>query len=584
MSQFLNNIVPYPKDSHRSDYLMVDQQDTEQASFVLTEADLDELMDKNVRHIVDVLNDGLFYMSETGHIRFYSSTFYEQFGRLSGSSTLQTWLEIVHPLDRERLQNEVDNHIRHDGEKFLTQYRVRNKYDQYVWIQGTAVIKTVNNQKIMIGCHKDISDKKLKEVYGHRLATAANEQKLTLDIENTPPEEPLNSLLYIQVANIRSYLSLYGSDIISDVFGHLQVAVDRLSYYSLELYRIRSDDFAILLRGENTKEALLHLGEQISKHYYESVKANDSLYGTEISIGIYPNFPLQTGTEEALNIAFKTSQFASQHDDHRVSLYGGSTKAKVERHFYIERQLGNAIKQEILSVKYQPIVCAKQNKIASFEALVRWKSTEFGDIYPDEFISVAEQKGMIVDLGYLVFKKACEFLHRYQDTHGNQVRINVNVSVIQLLNPKFPNTVKALAEQYNVDTQNIVLELTETLILDGNRNAVEQLNRLKKYGFQLALDDFGAGYSSLNSFFDLPLQQIKIDRSIALRSLNNPATFEYLSFVIQLCKTYDVDIVIEGIEDPNMQKVFTDMGASYLQGYWFSKPLSIASASHYTLI
>ncbi|KOO10522.1 histidine kinase, partial [Vibrio xuii] len=154
----------------------------------------------------------------------------------------------------------------------------------------------------------------------------------------------------------------------------------------------------------------------------------------------------------------------------------------------------------------------------------------------------------------------------------------------QLLNPKFPNTVKALAEQYNVDTQNIVLELTETLILDGNRNAVEQLNRLKKYGFQLALDDFGAGYSSLNSFFDLPLQQIKIDRSIALRSLNNPATFEYLSFVVQLCKTYDVDIVIEGIEDPNMQKVFTDMGASYLQGYWFSKPLSIASASHYTLI
>ncbi|WP_157607899.1 EAL domain-containing protein, partial [Vibrio sp. 16] len=274
----------------------------------------------------------------------------------------------------------------------------------------------------------------------------------------------------------------------------------------------------------------------------------------------------------------------SEQKDCHISVYASKTKSRVDRHFYIERELGNAIKQGLLSIKFQPIICTKLNAIASFEALVRWKCKDMGEIFPDEFISVAEKKGLIVDLGYLVLSKACHFIQQYQATHNNSVRVNVNVSVLQLLNHSFPERVKKVADEYLIDPKHIVLELTETMILDGNKNAADQLNKLSALGFQLSLDDFGAGYSSLNSFFDFPLQQIKIDKSIAWRSFTNPATFEYLSFVIKLCQAYDVDIVIEGIENAQMAQAFTDLGASYLQGYWFSKPLSFASASHYTAI
>lgn len=188
------------------------------------------------------------------------------------------------------------------------------------------------------------------------------------------------------------------------------------------------------------------------------------------------------------------------------------------------------------------------------------------------------------ELGYFVFAKACEFIKAYSQQHQSSVRVNINVSVLQLLQQDFPKKIKAMADHYGVPTSSIVLELTETIILDGNQSAFDQLYRLNGYGFLLSLDDFGSGYSSLNSFFDLPLKQIKVDKSIAWRSLQNPATFEYLAFITKLCKSYSVDIVIEGIESAEMQRIFTDMGASYLQGYWFSKPLSLASASRYTTV
>ncbi len=215
--------------------------------------------------------------------------------------------------------------------------------------------------------------------------------------------------------------------------------------------------------------------------------------------------------------------------------------------------------------------------------MVRWRSKEFGEIYPDEFIPVAENKGLIVELGYQVFEKACQFIKSYRERYQNQVRVNVNVSVLQLLNSEFPNKIKAMADEVGVEPQAIVLELTETFILDNNQAAIAPLNTLSELGFALSLDDFGAGYSSLNCFFDLPMTQIKIDKSMAWKTLTNRSSHEYLKFLITMCREQNIEVVIEGIEDAKMRDFFTSMGVDYLQGYWFSKPLSVASASRYTL-
>nr|WP_269981645.1 EAL domain-containing protein [Vibrio sp. T11.5] len=558
------------------------------SSAALSGAELDQLMDNHFKHMFDVFNDGLFYMTDDDRIFFYNPTFYENYDIASGQCHLDAWLNLVHPLDKAMLKNAVDAHIQEDNRKISTQYRVKNKAGQYVWVEGTAVTKTINGNRFMIGCHRDISDRKLMETYVQQAAFRdnasglSNSQKLNIDIDGLVDQLPgLHSLVYIQIGDIRSYLSAYGPHILRDVMSHLITALNSFTDDFVDIYRVRSDDFAVLVRGQYSTNELTQLGENIAKTYLESLQSSSYMYGTDISIGIFPSFDIGLAAEEIIKIAARTCQFAGEKKRNRVGVYSNETKSKVDRHFYIERELANAIHNQTLSVKFQPIICAKKNRVASFEALVRWKSDKIGEIYPDEFIEVAEKKGLIVELGYLIFSKASQFIKRYLSVHRTNIRVNVNVSVLQLLNHQFPDRIKQIADQHGVETKNIVLELTETIILDGNKGAISQLSRLSQYGFLLSLDDFGSGYSSLNSFFDLPLNQIKVDKLMAWRCLDNPATMEYLTFITQLCQSHNVDIVVEGIENAEMQKRFTEMGASFLQGYWFSKPLSVASASQY---
>ncbi|MGD8111652.1 EAL domain-containing protein [Vibrio sp. TRT 17S01] len=550
-----------------------------------------ELKREYLSDMFDVFSDGLFYMSEQEQFHLYNPNFYNKFGIENNEISLKTWMSLIHPTDRLSLHKRLKELRYIEEKKISTQYRVLRSDGQYSWIEGTVIVKNKDGKRYFIGCHRDISQEKLMEncakraVFRDNTSGLANTNQLTIDLEALRHKNTVNySIIYIQIDDIKSYLNLYGPQILKDLISHLVTSLKDLPEDFIGIYRVHSDDFVVLLRGYNDQFQLENLGKRILKGYHRSLDENGYLYGTEINIGIYPDIDIYNTAEELVKIASRTCQFAGSNETRRISVYGGHTKDKVDRHFYIEQELKRAITTNTLSLKFQPIICTKENRVSSFEALVRWKSAQIGEIYPDEFISVAEKKGLIIELGYSVFAKACKFIKLYQKHHESDVKVNVNVSVLQLLNSQFPDTVKQMAHDAGVEPHKIVLELTETMILDGNKSAASQLQKLSEYGFQLSLDDFGSGYSSLNSFFDLPLNQIKIDKSIAWRSLNNPATTEYVKFIIQLCQNNNVDIVVEGIESAEMQRKFIALGASYLQGYWFSKPLSYASASRYTHI
>lgn len=557
----------------------------------LSGTQLDLIMNNHFKYIFDVLNDGLFYMTGTEHIFFYNPSFYQQFNIESGHIPFEQWLEKVHPFDRSLLKTSVAQHILTENNRDSVQYRVRNKAGQYIWVEATGITKTIDGKRFIVGIHSDISDAKLMETYIHQTAFQdgasglANAQKLAVDIKKRCQKNgPSYSLIYAHLEDIRTYLSLFGAHTLHELMAHLLTSLSSLPDTFIDIYRIRSDDFAILVKGQYTAEEIETLGKQILSTYQKSIEANGSLWGNDISLGIYPNFYPNQSSDEILKIAFRTCQFAREKQDNRLAIYHDKTQKNVDRHFYIERELSRAIKNEALSVRFQPIIDANSNKIASFEALVRWKDKQLGQIFPDEFIPVAEKNGLIIELGYLVFRKACKFIKQYQQQHNSKIRVNINVSVLQLLNSQFPDQAKKLAEHYQIEPDQIVLELTETVILDGNKNAVSQLCRLNQFGFCLSLDDFGSGYSSINSFFDLPLKQIKVDKSMAWRALENPSTFEYLQFIVNLCQSNQVDVVIEGIESADMQRKFTAIGVNYLQGFWFSKPLCLASASYITQV
>lgn len=549
-----------------------------------------QIVEQRFIHIFDVFNEGLFYMDEFGSMVFYNQCFYEQFGINAGRVNLDQWLELVHPLDRERLSKRVDAHINTNNERVTTTYRLRKPNGQYVWIEGVAMTKETEHGHYMVGSHRDISERKLMESYIHQVAFhdnasgMANRAHLLLNINELIESKSTHaSIFYIQIEEIKSYLNQYGSELVDGLVEKLLQTLSHLPSPNCTVYRVHDDDFAILVLDEVPLEKLQIYAKTIKRNYHDAVVEKGQYLGSNISIGLYPCVDPEHSAEEIVRKAARTCQYANEKNKDRIAVYSQKTQYAVDRYFFIEQGLKNALEERTLSVKFQPIVSASDLQVVSFESLVRWRSKEFGEIYPDEFIPVAENKGLIVELGYQVFEKACKFIKSYRERYQNQVRVNVNVSVLQLLNSEFPSKIKAMADQVGIEPQAIVLELTETFILDNNQAAIAPLNTLRELGFSLSMDDFGAGYSSLNCFFDLPMTQIKIDKSMAWKTLTNRSSREYLKFLITMCREQNIEVVIEGIEDAKMCDFFAEMGVDYLQGYWFSKPLSVASASRYTL-
>ncbi|UTZ41532.1 putative bifunctional diguanylate cyclase/phosphodiesterase [Vibrio campbellii] len=549
-----------------------------------------QIVEQRFIHIFDVFNEGLFYMDEFGSMVFYNQCFYEQFGINAGRVNLDQWLELVHPLDRERLSKRVDAHINTNNERVTTTYRLRKPNGQYVWIEGVAMTKETEHGHYMVGSHRDISERKLMESYIHQVAFhdnasgMANRAHLLLNINELIESKSTHaSIFYIQIEEIKSYLNQYGSELVDGLVEKLLQTLSHLPSPNCTVYRVHDDDFAILVLDEVPLEDLQVYAKTIKRNYHDAVVEKGQYLGSNISIGLYPCIEPEHSAEEIVRKAARTCQYANEKNKDRIAVYSQKTQYAVDRYFFIEQGLKNALEERTLSVKFQPIVSASDLQVVSFESLVRWRSKEFGEIYPDEFIPVAENKGLIVELGYQVFEKACQFIKSYRERYQNQVRVNVNVSVLQLLNSEFPSKIKAMADQVGIEPQAIVLELTETFILDNNQAAIAPLNTLRELGFSLSMDDFGAGYSSLNCFFDLPMTQIKIDKSMAWKTLTNRSSREYLKFLITMCREQNIEVVIEGIEDAKMCDFFAEMGVDYLQGYWFSKPLSVASASRYTL-
>ncbi|YCO04941.1 putative bifunctional diguanylate cyclase/phosphodiesterase [Vibrio sp. VNB-15] len=549
-----------------------------------------QIVEQRFIHIFDVFNEGLFYMDEFGTMVFYNQRFYKQFGVNAGRINLDQWLDLVHPLDRERLSKRVDAHINTDNTRVTTIYRLRKPNGQYVWIEGVAMTKETEHGHYMVGSHRDISERKLMESYIHQVAFhdnasgMANRAHLLLNINELVKSNCANaSIFYIQIEEIKSYLNQYGSELVDGLVEKLLQTLSQLPSPNCTVYRVHDDDFAILVLDDMPLEELQAYAKNIKQNYHDAVVEEGQYLGSNISIGLYPSIDPEHSAEEIVRKAARTCQYANEINKDRIAVYSQKTQHAVDRYFFIEQGLKNALEEKTLSVKFQPIVSAKDLHVVSFESLVRWRSKEFGEIYPDEFIPVAENKGLIVELGYQVFEKACQFIKNYRERYQNQVRVNVNVSVLQLLNSEFPSKIKAMADKAGVEPKAIVLELTETFILDNNQAAIAPLNTLSELGFALSLDDFGAGYSSLNCFFDLPMTQIKIDKLMAWKTLTNRSSREYLKFLINMCFEQNIEVVIEGVEDAKMRDFFAEMGVDYLQGFWFSKPLSVASASRYTL-
>jgi EAL domain-containing protein (putative c-di-GMP-specific phosphodiesterase class I) len=241
----------------------------------------------------------------------------------------------------------------------------------------------------------------------------------------------------------------------------------------------------------------------------------------------------------------------------------------------LENDLRKALENQEFRLYYQIQVDSSCRPIG-VEALIRWLHPERGLISPDQFIPAAEESGLILRIGQWVLETACAQIKDWQnDDLASNLDLAVNVSAKQFRQTDFVDQVKAAIQRHVIEPKLLKLELTEGLLLENVQEAIATMNELKKVGIQFSIDDFGAGYSSLQYLKRLPLNQLKIDRSFVRDIVTDGSDKAIVRTIIGIAQSLDLDVIAEGVETQEQRKILLESGCAKYQGYLFSKPLPI---------
>jgi diguanylate cyclase (GGDEF)-like protein/PAS domain S-box-containing protein len=385
------------------------------------------------------------------------------------------------------------------------------------------------------------------------------------------------------------YLDLDRFKVINDSLGHmggdqLLVGIARRLESCLRpgdtIARIGGDEFTILLEDIGDGSTVTQIAERIQSE----VSAPFNLSGREVFSTV------------SMGIALSSKEYERPEDilrDADTAMYRAKTMGKARHEYFdtrmhsqalkllqLETDLRRALERKEFMVVYQPIMSLETGRLCGFEALIRWPHPERGLISPIDFIPLAEETGMIVQIGEWVLREACKQMHRWQLIFPTDPAtfMCVNLSVKQFSQQDLIDKVAAILRETNLAPTSLKLEITESAVMENVETATKMLNQLRELGVQLAMDDFGTGYSSLSNLHSFPINTLKIDRSFITRMVENNENAEIVRTISGLAQNLGMDVVAEGVETQEQLEILRSLGCKYGQGYFFSKPLDAQSA------
>ncbi len=241
----------------------------------------------------------------------------------------------------------------------------------------------------------------------------------------------------------------------------------------------------------------------------------------------------------------------------------------MKKRLQLENSLRLAIENREFVLKFQPIYDTREKIYTGAEALIRWFHPELGTVSPADFIPLAEETGLILPLGEWIIEEVCKKLESWNKKYSNPLKyVSINISVNQLKQDNFSNTVLSNIEKYKISPDMIVLEITENVLIENFTKAVEAVSELRKYNISFALDDFGTGYSSLTYLKNLALDIIKIDRSFIQDIINDENDSALVKAILSISGSFNLNVIAEGVENSDQVEKLTALGCRYLQGFF----------------
>jgi diguanylate cyclase (GGDEF)-like protein len=336
--------------------------------------------------------------------------------------------------------------------------------------------------------------------------------------------------------------------------------------------RLGGDEFTVVLNNVDKPSTAGAIAERI----LESLQMPMMIDGHEVvvtpSVGIALAPQDADNVEDLLKLADTAMYHAKSGGRNKYSFYTSSMKGTGVGRLKLETELRKAVEREELVLHFQPQVCVKTGDIVGAEALVRWEHPKHGLIPPARFIPLAEEMGIIIDIGTWTLREAARQSKRLQEMSLGVPKMAINISALQF-NPAFTGQVQQVLAETEIDPSLIELELTEGVIMSNAKASIEALHSLKALGVSLSVDDFGTGYSSLSYLSKFPLDELKIDRSFVIDFNNSENNSSLVSAIIAMGKSLKLSLVAEGVDTVDQFLFLRERNVDKIQGYLFSKPL-----------
>ena len=386
------------------------------------------------------------------------------------------------------------------------------------------------------------------------------------------------------------FIDLDKFKLVNDTLGH--DAGDELLVQSAERFkahvrqtdivsRLSGDEFTIILDNINDVSQVQTIATKIQQDFQRDFSLNEQYanIGTSIGIAIYPSDGKDADT--LLKNADTAMYYAKTNGRNHFHFFSTFMNEQAERRNLVEVELREAIKRKQIEVLYQPKMLAATEIVWGFEALVRWNHPTMGLVSPDEFIPVAEEVGIIRELGQYIFKIATAQLIHWHSIGYDNIHMAVNVSAREFQLSDYPLELAKLMEEIDIKPHYIELELTESIVMDDPEKMALMLDVVKSLGFSLSIDDFGTGYSSLSYLQRLPVDVLKVDQSFVRDIEHNPNSSAIAQAIVSMAHSLNLKVVAEGVETEAQLKFFKENRCELIQGYYFSKPLNKDEARKY---
>lgn len=543
-----------------------------------------EKMEYNIRFklISKVLNNGIWdYNIQTEEL-YLSDRIFEIYGLTKKDKEFmrKNYENLIYPEDLTVLKGELKKLYDGKQNEFSIEIRILHNKKGFVWVMIKCIIKRDDNNKLarIAGSYEEINikksqEKQLKLLSRYDVLTGLpNRTHFFYRISQNIAKDGEGAVIYIDVDNFKN---------INDNLGHsygdallIEIA-ERLSLYENEkcfISRLGGDEFIIILEGELSKNKIKEYSETILKSFEKAFKLNNTEFIVTISMGI-AFYPEQGYHGESLLMNADTAMYkAKGKGKNCYEIFDENMNRENLERLNMENSLRKTIKENGFTLYYQPQFSAKDKELIGFEALIRWFDGEKGMIPTMDFILLAEQTGLIIDIGKWVLEEACKFSTAINSKQNKAITVSVNVSSLQLNDNNFEESVYEIVNRTSADPKRISIEITETALMESFDKNCDKIKKLRNMGFQISLDDFGTGYSSLNYLREIPVTEIKIDKSFIDDICEDERQRMLTKAIINISHDLKLKVVAEGVETEEQLSVLQKMNCDYIQGYLLGKP------------